>query len=189
VGRIGNWRTCIEPWLEEFGRKAISLRIFEERHFVGGSLLSDFACAVGIDLSNAEVGFGRVNPSYSNSVVDLASSLRDLFAGIHDNTFYEMLHDAVGAPALKKPGEHMLTRPQRMAILAHYKASNRWIRDTFFSESNLSEELFATEPIYESQTSPKTRDTAIELLVRIAFNHHRAIEHLKDEIRKRPEQQ
>lgn len=188
AGKFGNWKNAIEPWSELYGNDRIAVRLFEKDKFRWGTLLTDFAEAAALDPTGAEVSFPSINPSYTNAVTDIASALRDLFDGIHDNRLYEMFYHGAGAPALKQPGEHMLTPRQRLALLDHYADSNKWVRDTFFADCDLPPQLFSTADLKLSpQLQVQPSSDPLHLLVRVLFKQHCDIEQLRADLEKYPE--
>jgi hypothetical protein len=182
VPDLADWRRIIQPWLERFGRECLDVRLFEPTRFVGGSLLADFAHAAGVDVSGGETSFGNINVSYNNTVTEIASDIRDLFDGVHDNSFYDMMYRMVGPPSFKKPGEHMLSSRQRSAMVSRYSESNRWLRETFFPRSDLPEFLFS-EDFGQAQTGAgkSDQDLKLELMGRWLYGQQKLIDAIRAE--------
>lgn len=184
AGKFGNWRSAIEPWSRHFGEDRITVRLFQKENFRDGSLLADFAHAALIDISGADTRFPSINQSYSNAVTEIASALRDVFSlNIHDNRLYDMFYHGAGSPALKQPGEHMLTPSQRMALLEHYQDSNEWVRDTFFANSDFPPQLFCIADLKRSpQLQVQPSSDPLHLLARVLFKQHCDIEKIQNEL-------
>lgn len=174
--RIGNWRTSLSPWIEAFGRERVTVRLFDRSMFIGNDLLTDFSAAVGLPFSELSPFGNEFNKGVNNLVAHMAASIRDTFADIHDNDFYQMMRDAAGDRADKQPGESIFTPDQRQAILSLYADSNAWVYQNFFPNPDKSGVPFAYDPA--STRGPQTLgpiDPVIGLLVRVNLKQHRAL--------------
>jgi len=164
---IGDWSSVIEPWVNILGEENIIIRRFSRKYFKGGDLLADFSNALGINIENMTCVINE-NPSYCDGVTFLASSVRDVFDGMHDNEFYKMMAEWGGPPIYKKHLSQVMNQSQRKALLNYFDDSNAKIKEQYFhSESG---ELF--EPLIEEDQ--KTDDSGsvegrVEILIRLIF--------------------
>ena len=157
---IGDWSFTINPWVEVVGQENMILRRFSKRHFLNHDLIDDFSEILGID--SAEMFREHANPSFNDAVCELAFSVRDVFDGMHDNEFYQMIHDWVGSAAYKNKPSGLMNYAQRQAILNYYMDSNENIKKMFFDDED--EQLF--EPLGDRE---KDLDTSGDLEGRIAM--------------------
>ena len=165
---IGDWYYTLEPWMNLFGKENIVVRNLSRKNISKGHLLLDFAEQLGVDTegTNTEI---HENISFNDAVTSLASSVSDIFDGMHDHRFYSMVAEWGGPPTLKKSPSYLITVAQRKALLLFYSRSNDRIKKIFFSELG-DKELF--DPVDESicnYDTSSTVDGRIEVLTRLIY--------------------
>lgn len=166
LGEIGDWSHTLEPWIEMFGSENIIVRRFARKYFVDGDLIKDFSMVVGVDSANMTTKFTR-NASFNDGVVAIASSVKDVFDGAHDNRFYQMIGEWGGEEVLKKHMSQLMSYEQKVALLKYYKKSNEKINRQFFDDG---ESLF--DPVNNKHTrldTSATTDGRIGILARLMF--------------------
>ena len=73
-------RQKIEKYIEVFGRENVDIRIFDPARFAGGSLISDFAAALGESAQLADsLQIVRANPSMSHEAAMILSEANKAF--------------------------------------------------------------------------------------------------------------
>jgi hypothetical protein len=134
VGQFGNWRASLEAWETIIPRKNIKVRIYERNLLVDRDINADFVEQLGLAEHKDKLAFPNnlVNPSYSDAVIDLVKGNKQIFEGIHDNGFYNLVRELTGNEFFKRPKESPITLQQRLAIVQRYQGSNAWVRDAYF---------------------------------------------------------
>lgn len=129
VGLLGNWRTHLEAWEKVVPRQQITVRVFEKGSLEGGDVVSDFTQLLGIDVpvERWQRPVETVNPSFSDSVMELVQGNPLVFDNVHDNDFYDFVRRFTGDVYLKDRRESSVTFRQRMAVLNRYRSSNDWV--------------------------------------------------------------
>ena len=131
-------------------------------------MLCDFAKQLCIDAEHTDTDINE-NISFNDAVVDLASSVSDVFDGMHDNRFYNMVAEWGGSATFKKNPSQLITIPQRKALMSFYSDSNNKIKNLFFSELG-DKNLF--EPVDESVSNYDTSSSVggrVEVLTRLIY--------------------
>lgn len=143
LGQVGNWRAVLKAWGQIFSRQQITVRIYDRSRLAKQNVVVDFLQVLGIpeDRPKLKIPNWTVNPSYSEAVLDLTAGNSFLFQSAHSNDFHAMVRDLTGKQFHRNPRESRITFAQREAILAHYRASNNWVRERYFPD--LTEALFA----------------------------------------------
>ena len=143
LGKTGNWATYLRRWGEVLPNDRITVRVFEPEKLAGGDAVRDFAGCIGVERP-FERFFrpkDRVNPSFTEAVLDLVAGNDFIFDNVHDNRFYAFVQELTGEAFFKERGESPITDAQRRAIIDHYGPSNAWVRKTFFPD--MTGQLFA----------------------------------------------
>jgi hypothetical protein len=174
INRKGQWYKDVEPWLETFGKEAITVRRFARTYLKNADLLQDFAEIVALDNDNIDFNIGERNPSYTDTVTDLAHSIQDVFKDIHDNEFYQMIVEWAGSAAYKKQPSQLLTPQQRHALMDCYRDSNNKMKEHFFPALGDDEELF--EPVKMGAVARDQRsnlDPHVAMLARLIYGNYK----------------
>ncbi len=132
--RIGHWDKVIEGWESVVGEGNVDVRIFEREDMVEGDLLRDFLAALGLDpkSEDPEYDVGNINPSYSDIITPLVSGNRGIFAGSHDNTFYNIVGGLTGQFYVDKRKVSLLSQHQRDSIVHYYEGINQRVCAKYF---------------------------------------------------------
>jgi hypothetical protein len=142
IGVMGNWRLSLQEWEKIVPVENIHVRIYERPRLIDNDVVHDFTqyLDTAIRLKYPEA---VVNPSFNTGVLDLISGNDALFTSIHDNGFFRFIEDMTGAAHAARRGESFISYEQRMAILARYEQSNRWVREKYIRETDVGETLFS----------------------------------------------
>ncbi len=175
VGIRANWQLSVEPWVDTFGKDAISVRVFEREQLEGQDINKDFCKVIGCNATGLDFKIGNINPSYNMAVQELAESAQSLFAGLHDNAVYEMIGSLTGNRHYKRSDEVFLNRNEREAIVARYAESNAWIKEIFLPDLD-RETLFAPIRTRSFQHPTRTIEQEKEaVLLDLIFQLYRKI--------------
>lgn len=167
---MGDWDNTIEPWLNIFGEENIVVRRFSRKYFKDGDLIVDFLSLLGISVGSMELVINE-NPSYNDGVTALASSVNDVFDGIHDNGFYQMMADWGGPATFKKYPSQIMSLCQRKALVSYYHDSNERVKDRFFSTE--SDQLFESINDQELKVDISgSIEGRLEILTRLVFGSY-----------------
>jgi len=165
---IGDWYYTIKPWVDLYGKERVIVRILSRKTLEKESLVYDFAKQLCIDAEHTDADINE-NISFNDAVVGLASSVSDVFDGMHDNRFYNMVAEWGGSATFKKNPSHLITIPQRKALMFFYSDSNKKIKNMFFSELG-DNDLF--DPVDESVSNydaSSSVDGRVEVLTRLIY--------------------
>jgi hypothetical protein len=134
IGKLGNWRACLENWETVLPRDKITVRIFERSKLEGGDVIADFYSMLGISKPLSDLAYPKrtVNPSFSDAIVDLVKGNELVFRNVHDNEFYNFVLDMTGDKYTKPARQSPITFAQRQAILGRYKQHNDWVKKAYF---------------------------------------------------------
>ncbi len=177
--RNGLWFSDVEPWLDTFGKQAITVRRFGRPYLLNGDLLQDFAAITGLEPEGLDFDVGEQNPSYVDAITDLAHSIQDVFHDIHDNEFYQMVVEWAGSAAFRKLPSQLLTAQQRNALLECYRESNNRMKAEFFPELG-DADLF--EPVQMAGANPEQPgpvDPHMAMLTRLIYGNYKEIAKLR----------
>jgi hypothetical protein len=132
--RLGHWRHCIEGWEKVVGAGNVIIRIFQTADLVNGDVVDDFVSVIGLtDRMQSFVRDGRlVNPSYSDLITPIVSGSKFIFAGEHDNEFYDMVGKLTGEYYTSQKKISLLSPQQRDSIIEYYRLENENLCKTYF---------------------------------------------------------
>jgi hypothetical protein len=151
----------IRPFIEEFGRDQVDIRIFDPARFAGGNLISDFLAAAGAPAElPREIEIVRANEAVSNEAAFL----------IHEINKQHRQRDRSSpnparAPNLADiletvPGAPFVCPPEAMAAAAPLFADDlRWLRGV------LGEDIFSERPDSATPTPRWSEPTLAALAV------------------------
>lgn len=135
ANRLANWNRIIRPWELTFGAQAVSVRLFHRDTLVNGDVVEDFLATTGIPSEGCAPLRNRANSSFDEHVGDLVHRVRDLFDGPHDNEVYWRMIRLLGSAVFKsRKGSHLLTLPERLALMARFERDNTDLRNRHFPE-------------------------------------------------------
>ena len=165
---IGDWYFTIEPWMNLFGKENIVVRKLSRKNLAKGNLIYDFAEQLGIDTEGTSAEIYE-NISFNDAVTSLASSVSDIFEGMHDNRFYNMVAEWGGPPTFKKSPSQLITIAQRNALLLFYSRSNDRLKKIYFSELGDKELFDLVDDSMCNYDTSSTVDGRIEVLTRLIY--------------------
>ena len=157
VGKAGDWRASLKPWIGIAGREAITVRRFMLSELHDGDAVRDYANVIGLDCTSLQF------PPPVN--VALNAGFGRLLQTRGDNSLFEKVRARTGTKHVKQPNERLLSGAERIAILEHYSESNAWVRNEFFPELAARDEpLFSLSP--QEATAPAIAPEVIEQQMR-----------------------
>lgn len=170
----GDWLQAIQPWIDTFGMKAITVRRFGRQYFDNGDLLTDFCNAISLDSSQLDLEIEQENAGLSDEVVEIAHLLQDLFETPHDSGFYDMVRRWGGEGAKRTGPSELLNFHQRNAVLEQYADSNNRIKELFFADEKPSNHLFYPP---KQQGDKRRKDADVdphtELMMRLIYGAYK----------------
>jgi hypothetical protein len=134
AGTLGDWRAYLQRWEAVVPRAQITVRVFERARLDGGDAVLDFYNRLGLDAPFESMRYpqDKVNPSFSDAVMDLVKGNKLIFKSAHDSDFYNFVLEMTGDRYVRKSRQSSITFAQRLAILQKYADSNRWVQETYF---------------------------------------------------------
>ncbi len=138
AGQRGDWRLTLEPWEALAGRQHIVVRIYDRAKLFRQNVVADFLQVLGLGgkLQEFEMPATPANPGYSDAVVDFVRGNPLLFHDMHDDTVYRIIETLTGDRFVRNPRESIITHEERMALLQKYTASNAWVKNRYFANSD-----------------------------------------------------
>ena len=135
AGTLGDWRAYLERWEAVVPRAQITVRVFERARLDGGDAVLDFYNRLGLDAPFESMRYpqDKVNPSFSDAVMDLVKGNKLIFKSAHDNDFYNFVLEMTGDRYVRNSRQSPITFSQRLAILRKYADSNRWVQEAYFA--------------------------------------------------------
>lgn len=135
TGTLGDWRVYLERWEAVVPRAKITVRVFERDKLDGGDAIQDFYNRLGLDAPFDSLRYpqDKVNPSFSDAVMDLVKGNKLIFKNAHDSNFYNFVLEMTGDRYVRRSRQSPITFAQRRAILQKYADSNRWVQDVYFA--------------------------------------------------------
>lgn len=175
AGTLGDWRTYLERWEAVVPRAQITVRVFERARLDGGDAVLDFYNRLGLDAPFESMRYpqDKVNPSFSDAVMDLVKGNKLIFKSAHDNDFYNFVLEMTGDRYVRNSRQSPITFAQRLAILRKYADSNRWVQETYFAGRSAG--LFSS-PLESDfdHASPETMQVEkMELLATLLYRLHK----------------
>ncbi len=142
-----NYRRLLGHWIEAFGAQAITVRLFDRAELVDGDVLTDFMAQVlgrRPDLAGL-VPSGNGNESLSAPALEFLRLIQPMVPFQMNNTVNparQRLERRINRlPGTPRP---QMSATQSARIMAHYRAANDWLRQTFFPDR--PGPLFAPRP-------------------------------------------
>jgi hypothetical protein len=161
----------ILPWELAFGQRCVHVRLFRRDCLRGGDVVTDFCHTAGIDTTGCTVASAEVNRRLDEHLSDMANRVRDIFKGVHDNEFYNVMTDLIGTAAYKRgSSSHFFTLEERYHILELYRTGNEALKRRYFPdlrEAPLFEAPCAKDVITLSEIEKLRAENA--LLTRAVF--------------------
>lgn len=172
LGIDANWTNMLKPWEQQFKAAKFTVRLFQRDRLVDRDVVADFYDAVGFGRLLAGTKSLEANKSFSEHLGDMACRVQDVFETPHDNAFYEVMAEAIGAKAFKETsGSHVYTLQERQEILGAYEDCNAQLRATYFAD--LADDIPLFDPPSEKEVVTRTEDekraAEIDLLTRAVF--------------------
>lgn len=137
----------IRPFIDEFGREQVDIRVFDPARFVGGDLISDFLAAIGAPAGlTQEIDVVRANEAVSNEAAFLIHEINKRYRqrgrGSPNSERAPNLADILESI----PGEPFVCPPQAIAAAEPLFATDlQWLREV------LGEKVFP--PKYQTASS------------------------------------
>ncbi len=174
LGTLGNWRTHLQNWETVVDRSQITVRVYERPKLKDQDVMSDFHQWVGLErpLSALNIPTVQVNPSFSDSIVDLVKGNDLIFENTHDNEFYRFIEKYTGDLYFRKSAESILTVEQRRAIIKTYQKSNNWVKRNYFpgADGELFSEIKDNDFTYVD--SDKMTKQQLQFLTTLIYRLH-----------------
>lgn len=149
---LWDFEAQLAKWADAFGRDALVVRVYEEQQFEGGSLLTDFAAAAGIDARGLVLPEAEVNAGLNRDILEFQRVVNGLpLATIEKRRFHkELIALSAGAKGSGLFDESpLLTPARRQDLMAQYAAGNRAVARTYLGR----DELFR-EPLPQDGAAP-----------------------------------
>jgi hypothetical protein len=182
VGVFGDWQTVLQHWERAVGRERMRVRLYEPHRMLGGDAVTDFKqYLLTTNEEDLIAGNERVNPSYTEAIVDLVPG-SGFFRDAHDDAFYLFLEWLIGDAVHRRPHESPITYRQRLAILERYAESNEWVRANYFDGSDVPERLFempAPGGVVKPTREELTREQ-LQIMGRLVFELGREVFRLRE---------
>ncbi|MEP5198739.1 MAG: hypothetical protein ABJQ66_04925 [Paracoccaceae bacterium] len=172
LGIDANWTNMLRPWEEQFTSAKFNVRIFQRNRLIEQDVVADFYATSGLGGLLEGTQSLVANKSFSEHLGDMACRVQDVFDSPHDNAFYEVMADAIGAQAFKKSsGSHIYTLQEREDILDAYADCNEQLRQKYFPDIAADIPLFdpPTERDVVVKTDEEKSAAEIDLLTRAVF--------------------
>ncbi len=147
---LWDYHRNLQRWEEVFGRDAIVARSYEEEELVGGSLLEDFFCTVGIDGSSFVISRERVNTGLNRDLLEFQRAFNQLPLTVQEKrAFHHQLIELTATTAGRgffDEGPSIDSRTA-VALMARYAEGNRAVAERYFGRSRLFAERNREERI------------------------------------------
>lgn len=132
--RYGHWQRCIDGWETAAGAGNVTVRVFQRTDLANGDVVDDYVSMIGLDEPHPVFvrPEGVINPSYSDLITPIVSGSKFLFAGEHDNDFYNMVGDLTGEHYTTQRKISLITPQQRDKIIEFYRHQNEGICRKYF---------------------------------------------------------
>lgn len=176
VGRLGNWRAYLEQWEQVVPREQITVRVFDRARLTGGDVVQDFHGLLNVEAPFERFQYPRekVNPSFSDAIMDLVKGNPLVFRDVHDNDFYNLVLSMTGERYVQTSRRSPITFAQRMAILREYDACNRWVRDAYSPDKDAPLFTPPKETDYEYSSGGQKHAEQLEFLTTMVYALHRS---------------
>jgi hypothetical protein len=150
----GDWHAALTPWLQDFGRDRVHVRLFDRKSMYNGDVVDDFIKTTGLPVNENHKKVGVVNESNDERLISLAHHVQDEFSSVHDMSFFNVMNEVLGKDFRRtKSKPYLFDLGRRLKIMDAYSASNENIKKTFFPEIPADAALF----------SPPTENDALNL--------------------------
>jgi hypothetical protein len=157
-GSVDDLETCIvrahdlwdyarnlTAWEGAFGRSALDVRLYQNGAYAGGSLLTDFCFAIGVDAAELAVPAERVNGRINADILEFQRLTNRLPLTVVEKRRYHReliaLTEATEGLGLFDEAP-LIGAARRRSIMASYAAGNAAVAERFFDCA----ELFAEPP-------------------------------------------
>jgi hypothetical protein len=138
-----DYRKVVEKW-SIFGKEKVNIRVFDKQALHDNDLYSDFASAVGFDLTGLE-RVKNTNESIGSAETEFLRLIRTHIDHFHrEHPLFLWLSSLSSNQQGRKP--YHLTRDQARQILEQYQESNDWIAREYLGREKLFSEDLSMYP-------------------------------------------
>ena len=131
----GDWNAALAPWLNDFGRDRVHVRVFDRKLMHNGDVVEDFIKITGLPVDENHKKIGVVNESNDERLISLARHVQEEFSSIHDTLFYEVMNGALGKNSPQEKSKPYLFDLERRSRIMHaYSEINDKVKKIFFPE-------------------------------------------------------
>ncbi len=139
----GDWHATLAPWLGEFGRERVHVRVFDRNTMHNGDVVDDFIKVTGLPVDGNHKKIGVINESNDERLIALAHKAQDEFSSIHDTSFYDVMNGVLGKGSHRKKSKPYIFGPEiRSKIMNYYSESNESVKRIFFPDIPADTPLF-----------------------------------------------
>jgi hypothetical protein len=139
----GDWHATLAPWLRDFGRDRVHVRVFDRRSMHNGDVVDDFLRVTGLPDGEGYKKIGVINESNDERLISLAHHVQDEFTSIHDMSFYDVMNGILGKEHRgKKSRPYIFDLEVRSRIMNTFSESNENVKRIFFPEIPSTTPLF-----------------------------------------------
>ena len=139
----GDWYAMLTPWLEDFGRDRVHVRLFDRKTMYNGDVVDDFIKTIGLPVDENHKKIGIINESNDERLISLAHHVQDEFTSIHDMSFYDAMNELLGKDSRQNKSKPYIFDPEiRSKIMDYYSQSNENVKRIFFQKIPRDTRLF-----------------------------------------------